>query len=128
MLSIVVYLAYFSVSGEVEIARTALIATLVLCGLVLISFVEPPTEGWVGGDTLSGDWRPTLLALGMLGLFILIMVLEPLRVFFELSFLGFWDVTIIAGGVMIWAFLLRFIWRSQIFRRFFGLKISIDTT
>ena len=45
-------------------AQSALSAFLVFAGLLLVIFVEPPTPWWTGGDVLSGDWRPTWLALG----------------------------------------------------------------
>ncbi|MFN2220238.1 MAG: HAD-IC family P-type ATPase, partial [Anaerolineae bacterium] len=69
VVALVVYLAYLATTRDVEIARTALTTVTILCGLVLIPFVEPPTKAWVGGDVLSGDWRPTLLAAGMLVLY-----------------------------------------------------------
>jgi cation-transporting ATPase E len=57
------------------IAQTALTAFLVLCGLLLVIFVEPPTPWWTGGDTLSGDWRPTVLAVALMAAFIAINLL-----------------------------------------------------
>jgi len=90
----------------------------------LIPFVEPPTEAWVGGDVLSGDWRPTLLALGMLALFCVVTALPPLRAFFELSLLRVWDYVLIAAVVVIWALLLRLIWRARAFERLLALELS----
>jgi cation-transporting ATPase E len=120
--SLAIYLAYLATSGDADVARTALTTASVLCGLVLIPFVEPPTETWVGGDELSGDWRPTLLALGMLCLFGLIVLLPPLRTFFELTPLHAWDYLIIAAAVLVWALLLRFTWRTRFFQRLLGLE------
>lgn len=124
IVSLATYLFYLGASGDVDVARTALTTACVLCGLVLISFVEPPTEAWVGGDALSGDWRPTLLALGMLGLFGAIMAVPPLRTFFELTPLRGWDYLVIALVVIVWALLLRFIWRNRLFERFLRLEWS----
>lgn len=128
IVSLVVYLACLATTGDVDVARSALTTASVLCGLVLVSFVEPPTEAWVGGDTLSGDWRPTLLALGMLGLFGLIMVVPPLRAFFELTLLRGWDYLMIVASVIGWAFVLRFIWRSHLFERLLGLEERRDAS
>ena len=105
-----------------EIARTALTTVTVLCGLVLIPFVEPPTEWWVGGDVLSGDWRPTLLALGMLGLYGVIMTVPSLRAFFELTPLRGLDYLLIGIVVALWALLLRLIWRARLFERLLALN------
>jgi cation-transporting ATPase E len=89
----------------------------VLCGLLLIPFVEPPTQAWVGGDVLSGDWRPSLLALGMLALYGLILAVPPLRTFFELTRLRGWDYLLMAVLVVVWALFLRVIWRARLFER-----------
>jgi cation-transporting ATPase E len=117
-----VYLAYLGMTGDVGIARTALTTAGVLSGLVLIAFVEPPTKAFEGGDVLSGDWRPTLLGLGMLVLYGVITAVPPLRSFFELTPLRWLDYLLIGGLVAIWAVLLRFIWRARLFERLLGLS------
>jgi cation-transporting ATPase E len=124
VVALAVYLAYLATTGDVEIARSALTTATVLCGLMLIPFVEPPTEAWAGGDVLSGDWRPTLLALGMLALYVVITAVPPLRAFFELTPLRAGDYLLIAAGVAIWALLLRLIWRARAFERLLALEPS----
>jgi cation-transporting ATPase E len=121
VVALAVYLGYLATSGDVQIARSALTTATVLCGLVLVSFVEPPTEAWVGGDDLSGDWRPTLLALGMLVLYGVVTAVPPLRAFFELTPLRGWDYLLIAAVVLAWALLLRFVWRARILERLLSL-------
>jgi cation-transporting ATPase E len=116
-LGFVVYLAYLEGTGDVEVARTALTTATVFCGLVLILFVEPPTPAWAGGDALSGDWRPTLLAVGLLGLYLLIVAVPPLRGFFELAPLRPADYGLLAAVVAVWALVLRFIWRADLLER-----------
>jgi len=119
VVSLAVYLAYLGMSGDVQMARTALTTATVLCGLLLIPFVEPPTRSWEGGDVLSGDWRPTILALAMLLIYGAVLAVPGLRSFFELSPLRNMDYLIIAAGVAIWALLLRLIWRTRLFERVF---------
>ena len=114
------YLAYIVATNDAGLSRTVLTTTLTLCGLLLIPFVEPPTQGWVGGDVYSGDRRPTILAGLMLALFILIMVVPSFRDFFELSPLGLLDIAIILAVVAAWTFTLRFIWRARILERLMG--------
>ena len=58
---------------SVQIAQTALTTLMVFCGLFLVVFVEPPTRFFVAGDTYSGDWRPTILAIALLISFIIII-------------------------------------------------------
>lgn len=124
VVSLAVYLAFLGTTGDLEIARTAVTTVTVLCGLVLIPFVEPPTEWWVGGDVLSGDWRPTLLALGMLGLYGVIMTVPSLRAFFELTPLRGFDYLLIGIVVAVGALFLRLIWRARLFERLLDLEVS----
>jgi cation-transporting ATPase E len=116
-----IYLAYMSVTNDVKLSQTVLTTTLMLCGLVLIPFVEPPTKWWAGGDEYSGDKRPTILAGIMLALFIMVMAVPPFRTFFELEALRLQDVGIIVGVVALWTFGLRFIWRAKVLERLAGL-------
>lgn len=104
-----------------EIARTMLINFLTLTGIVLIIFAEPPTEFWVGGDDFSGDWRPTLLAIGMAVCLLLANLIPAVRDLFELEVLTLPDYGIIIGATLIWTMLMRYVWRAQLFDRFFGL-------
>jgi len=117
-----VYLAFLGMTDDVGIARTALTTAAILCGLALIAFVEPPTKALVGGDVLSGDWRPTLLALGMLVLYGLITAVPPLRNFFELTPLRWFDYLLIGALVTMWAVLLRYIWRARLLERLLDLS------
>ena len=49
VVAVVIYLAYLETTGSEDIARAALTTAMVLCGLTLIPFVEPPTKWWGGG-------------------------------------------------------------------------------
>jgi cation-transporting ATPase E len=122
IVALAVYLAYLGTKGDVGMARTALTTVSVFCGLVLIPFVEPPSERWVGGDELSGDPRPARLALGMLGLYLVIMALPSLRAFFELTPLPAWHWLLLAVAVAIWALLLRVLWRARVLERLLALE------
>ena len=107
-----VYIGYFVTSGP-AVAQTALTIVSVLCGLLLTVFVEPPTPWWTGGDVLSRDRRPALLALLLLAVFVVILALGPLREFFELVSLGPADFVVlglVAGG---WALSVRWAWRAR---------------
>jgi cation-transporting ATPase E len=115
-----VYLGYIAVTNDTALSQTVLTTVLTLCGLVLVPFVEPPTQGWVGGDAYSGDRRPTILAGIMLALFVLVMVIPPAREFFELQPLGLVDIGIILGVVLVWTFGLRFIWRAKVLEKLIG--------
>jgi cation-transporting ATPase E len=117
VLALAIYVVAWGRMGDIEVARSALTTATVLCGLLLIPFVEPPTDWWVGGDELSGDWRPSALAVAMLLLYALILAVPVLREFFELVPLRAIDYLWIALAVVVWALLLRVIWRRRLFER-----------
>lgn len=121
-LTLTVYFFFLSMGSTVEEARTALTITMVLCGLLLIPFVEPPTAGWAGGDNeVAGDRRPSYMAAGMLALFLLALYVEPLRNFYELETLPFAGYLLIVFAVTGWATLLRYAWRLRLVSRFVTL-------
>lgn len=124
ILALGVYLGYLKTSGDLAVARTALTTVTVLCGLLLIPFAEPPSPAWVGGDVLSGDRRPTILAAGMLVLFYVIMAVPALRGFFELTPLPLLDHLLLAGVVAVWAVFLRYVWRTRLLERVLGWPVD----
>jgi cation-transporting P-type ATPase E len=100
-------------------ARSVLAIFMVLAGILLVILVEPPTEWWACGDTLSGDWRPTWLALGLAAVFILVNM-TPLRRLFALSPVNGVEALAIGGTLAVWLFTVRFFWRQRIIARFIG--------
>jgi cation-transporting ATPase E len=112
-----VYLGYLQVYEDLNLARTALTTVSVFCGLLLIVFAEPPSGWWAGGDELSGDWRPAVLAAGMLALGAFFVTLPLSREFFEFSPLRPLDYLILAGAAGLWAVALRAVWRMRLFER-----------
>jgi cation-transporting P-type ATPase E len=126
-----VYLYYFAAGRTgldirlaaqgLERAQSALTSFTVFCGLLLIPFAEPPTSFWVGGDVLSGDWRPTLLAAALAIAYVAVLAIAPLRGFFELSALAWSDYVALAGLAVAWALGLRSLWRAHLFDRLLGL-------
>ena len=109
-------------------AQSALSAFLVFAGLLLVIFVEPPTPWWTGGDVLSGDWRPTWLALGLGALFILMELIAPLRNLFALERLGAVEWTLVVGSTVVWLFLVRLMWRTRILERLVSVDADSNVT
>jgi cation-transporting ATPase E len=105
-------------------AQTTLTTFLVFCGLFLVIFVEPPTPWWAGGNRLSGDWRPTLLAVGMMGAFVVITLIPALRALFVLSPLGWRELLLIASALGAWLFAVRATWRLRLLGRYLGVSAS----
>jgi len=103
------------------IAQTTLTAFLVVCGLFLVIFVEPPTEWWTGGDTISGDWKPTILAVGLMAVFAGINAVPQIRVLFALAPLSWIELGLIAVSLAVWLPLVRLLWRHRLIARFLGI-------
>ena len=104
-------------------AQTALTTFIVFSGVLLIVFVEPPTQFFTGGDQLSGDWRPTIMAGVMFLTYLIIINTESLRSFFELVELPFIAYLLIALVTAIWLLTLRAAWRNHWIERFLGLPV-----
>ncbi len=103
-------------------AQTALTAFTTFAGLLLLIFAEPPTKWFVGGDELSGDKRPTYLALALLIVFFTIVTIDPIRAFFELVDLPLYVYLILMGVTAVWALILRASWRGRWLQRFLGVE------
>ena len=109
------------------IAQSALTTFAVCSGLLLVPFVVPPARFWVGGSKLSGDWRPTLLAAGLLLVYLVVIAVPPLRAFFSLTALHPIDYLFIGAAALLWSIIQRWIWRSNLLERFLRLKQEDET-
>lgn len=105
-------------------AQSTLTAFLVLCGLLLMIFVEPPAPWWVGANSLSRERRPALLAVGMMVLFFVVTLLPPLRGWFMLTALGPQEYALLALAITIWLFAVRATWRSQLLSRYLSVELG----
>ncbi len=120
-----VHLAIVRMGGpeaDLGVSQSAVTHFALLCGLFLIVFAEPPTKFWVGGDDLSSDRRPALLALALLAAYAVILAIPPLRGFFDLAPLGGWNYLLLGVAAAVWAFLLRWIWRAGWLERFLDIE------
>ncbi len=109
------------------IAQSALTTFAVCSGLLLVPFVVPPARFWVGGSKLSGDWRPTLLAAGLLVVYLVVIALPPLRTFFSLTALHSMDYLFIGAAALIWSIIQRWLWRGHFLERLLQLKWEDET-
>jgi cation-transporting P-type ATPase E len=103
-------------------AQSTLVAFLVLVGLLTVIFVEPPTEWWTGGDELGSDWKPTLLAVALVFVFLIILFVKPLRDVFAMAELGAVELLVAVTCATIWLFLVRWLWRRRVFAKYLGVR------
>jgi len=111
--------------SDLTTAQTALVSFLVLSGLLLVVFAEPPTAWWTGAAAVSGDWRPTALAAGLAAAFVAVSVAPPLRALFALSPLGLREIGLVVIALAVWTILVRWAWRGRLLERFLGLTGSL---
>ena len=101
-------------------AKTSVTTFLIYVGVMVVLFVEPPTRLLAVIDPISPDRRPTYLAI-ILGIsYALVMLIPPLRDFFNLSLLSLRDAAIVFLGVVTWAVLVWIFWRYRFVDRFLG--------
>ena len=110
--------------SDLTTAQTALVSFLVLSGLLLVVFAEPPTAWWTGAAALSGEWRPTALAAGLAAAFVAVSLAPPLRALFALSPLGLREIGLVVIALAVWTILVRWAWRGRVLERFLGLPGS----
>lgn len=110
------------VTGNILYARIVVTHFLVGSGLLLVVFAQPPTDFWVGGDSLSGDRRPAMLAVALWFLFIFLTITP-----FTSKLLGLQTLRptehylFVLAALAIWVLALRALWRAGWFRRLTGM-------
>lgn len=88
----------------------------------LILFLEPPHPFFFGWRTeVSPDKRPTWLALALFIWFGIIWTVPSLGYFFGILIKPEEVTLTILGVVVVWFFLMRTVWRANLFERFLGL-------
>jgi cation-transporting ATPase E len=105
-------------------ARSTITVFATVCGILLLVFVAPPTRFLAGGNTLSRDWRPTMLAAVLLGGLAVLLSVPLARTVFEIGALPLFEVAAIVVVALLWAFLLLFIWRSRLLERILGITVD----
>jgi len=112
------------VAANLDPAQTMLTGFLVICGVLLILFVDPPSPWWAMTNRPAGDRRPPLLAACLLAAFCLILLVPPLRRFFALAPLGAPEAGVFAVAGLAWLLLVRAAWRSRLLERFLGVRLE----
>lgn len=103
------------------LAQSALTMFAVCSGLLLVPFVVPPVRWCIGGSKFSGDWRPTLLATGLLVVYLGVIAFPPLRTFFSLAALPPIDYLFIGTAALLWSIIQRWLWRAHVLERLLHL-------
>jgi cation-transporting ATPase E len=108
------------VTAATPVAQSALTVFLVMAGLALVVFVEPPNRWLAVVQAQSRDRRPTLLAIALAVTFVILVVVEPLRGIFALEPPGLAATVLIAVSLLVWFLGLRWFWSHRVIERFVG--------
>ncbi len=119
ILAWVVYYWFYLSTSSVNYALLAVMYALLLAGWLRVLFLQPPSQIWVGGAPLRGDRRVIWLILSVALLFAVVVSIP----FFQDALHIIWlsplvDYLWVILAVFIWAFVLRTVWRSKLFRSF----------
>jgi cation-transporting P-type ATPase E len=121
MVETMVYVTYARTTADIELAQTVLTAVAVLCGLLIVLFVRPPSPIWASGAPLASDWRvPVLVALLAVAASFAFFH-DGLRDFFMLAELRPFDFAVVLTATTAWAYGIHIVWRHQLLRRLLGL-------
>ena len=112
-------------AADYTLPRTALVTVLVFCHLLLLPFLKPPTQFFVGGgEPVCKDWRYGISAIVLTGLTLITLLNPVLRDFFELATLSGADIVFLLAVALEWGLILRVLWRSRFFDRFLGIHLG----
>ena len=110
-----------ALDAAITIAQSALTSFLVFAGLALVVFVEPPVPGLAVVEPQSPDWRPTILAGGLVAIYLLMLSSHAGRTVFALHALGIAELGFVFVVLAGWAVALHAVWRYRVVERFLGI-------
>lgn len=108
------------------VARDALTYLLILTGVMLVPLASPPNRWWAVIERTDHDWRPTLVAAAMVVLYVIVVQVGPLREFFGTHKMSMTQYVVIGLVAIGWLFLLRYVYATHVFERFFGMDLMDD--
>ncbi len=100
------------------VAQSSLTTFSILCGLLLILFVEPLSQFFAAGNEISKDLRPTYLAVGLAIMYLALLIIPSLSKSFDITPLSIKEFLWIIAAVVSWAVIIRYVWRWKIVDRF----------
>jgi magnesium-transporting ATPase (P-type) len=106
-------------------AQHAVTLTIVAMGLMLFVYVQPPVRALVGGDAYSGNWLFTALAAVLFVLYLILTRIPLTQLLMRVGLPSDPRTYVIIGLVyLLWAVVLRAIWRILPLRRYAGIVVD----
>jgi magnesium-transporting ATPase (P-type) len=104
---------------QVFFAQQAVVYAFLFAGWLRVFFLQPPSQIWVGGAALRGDRRVIGLVIFSILAYVLVLIFPwlPLQEWLRITWLpSIRDYLILAGFAVVWAIILRTIWRLRLKR------------
>lgn len=119
ILSVFIWILYrtYETYDTPETPRAVLTTAAFLGGLWVIWLAQHDRMDWKSGEISRGDVRRLYLMGAMLLCFLVIMAIQGLRDFFEMTTLSWADLGTLAAAMSVWAVSLYFIWRYDLIER-----------
>ncbi len=115
---LVIYSIFLGTGVGILYTQQTVTHSLVLMGLLLVVFVQPPVRFLAGGDENSGDWRPTYVAVVLFLIFQIATHIPIVQRLLMLAPLRSWQDYLLVWGIsIIWAILTLGLWRLNWLKR-----------
>jgi len=109
---IFIRIIFTRLGADVLYTQLAVTHALVLIGLLLVLFAQPPVRFLVAGDDFSGNWQPPLAALVFLAIFEILTLIPIAQRWFRLGPLdSLRDYLLVLLVTLVWAVLIVGFWR-----------------
>jgi cation-transporting P-type ATPase E len=103
-------------------AQSMLTSFAIFCSLLLIPLTVPPVRFFTGGAPLRRDWKPTILAFLLLIGYLVVANVHLGQVSFDIVPLHWYEFCLAGAAALVWGFIVRWLWRSDMLWRFLGLR------
>ena len=115
---VVIYSVLIDTSYSIIYTQLVITHLLVVIGLLLVIFVQPPLRFLAKGDEFSGDWRPTYIAAVLFMIFQITTHIPLAQRLLKLAPLtSLQDYLVVWGTALVWAILTLIVWRLQWLKR-----------
>lgn len=118
---VAVYSVFMKFSFSITYPQLVVTHLLVVIGLLLVVFVQPPLRFLAWGDEFSGDWRPTYVAAALFLIFQITIHIPLAQRYLKLAPLAsIQDYLFVWGIALAWAIMTLMVWRFR------WLKLILD--
>jgi cation-transporting ATPase E len=122
-----VYLFFLVRENSLEYAQLTTTYALVLCGALIVLYVEPPHPFFAGGDVYRGNKWPAIIQLILVSIFFLLTPTSIGKELFGIEPLKApLDYVLIIGVALLFGIALKLVWRYLIFEKYMHIDLDYE--